>query len=408
MVIARALADWAHSLTPTPDDRALAHRSLRDTLAVTLAAEDHPLVDLARDLPEEARWAAIGHVLDFDDLHLPSTAHISVVCVPAVLAVGGSEEHYLAAAGVMARLGTALGWRHYTDGWHATCTAGAPAAAVGAALALGLSPEGTATAMALAVPAAGGVQRAFGTDAKSLQVGFATHAGVRAARLAASGVQTDPTALDQWFALVGGDPDAFTPELLDPAAEAVPGGLATKIHPCCYAMQRPIGAVRALAEAVPDPAAVRLVEVETPGGTLHPLLHHRPTTGLQAKFSLEYAVATALLDGHPGFASFTDEAARRPEARRLVEAVRVRSTPGGDGLLDGVTTVHVTTEDGHRHSATLDLPAGAPGRPADETALAAKFADCGPEVPAVLAGATWATAPDLLRAHLSAPAVGAP
>ena len=28
----------------------------------------------------------------------------------------------------MARLGSALGWRHYSAGWHATCTAGAPAA----------------------------------------------------------------------------------------------------------------------------------------------------------------------------------------------------------------------------------------------------------------------------------------
>lgn len=404
MAIARALADWAHALTPTDDDRALARRSLHDTLAVTLAARDHPMSALTQDLPEEARWAAVGHVLDFDDLHLPSTAHISVVCVPVTLAMGGGEEHYLAAAGVMARLGTALGWRHYTDGWHATCTAGAPAAAVGAALALGLTPERTAHAMALAVPAAGGVQRAFGTDAKSLQVGFAAHAGVRAAHLAAAGAQADPTALDQWFGLVGGDPRGLTPDALDPAAPAVPGGLATKIHPCCYAMQRPIGAVRALAGALPDPATVRVVEVETPAGTLHPLIHHRPTTGLQAKFSLQYAVATALLDRHPGFASFTDAAARRSEARRLVEAVRVRHTPGGDGLLDGNTTVRVTTVDGERHSATLDLPAGAPDRPADPDELAAKFADCGSDVPALLSGTTWDDAPDLLRAHLAAPA----
>ncbi|WP_017543539.1 MmgE/PrpD family protein [Nocardiopsis prasina] len=392
MAVARTLADWAHALDPSEDDRALARRSLRDTLAVTLAARDHPLVPLTRGLPEEARWAAIGHVLDFDDLHLPSTTHISVVCVPAVLATGGGERDYLAAAGVMARLGTALGWRHYTDGWHATCTAGAPAAAAGAALALGLPADRVATAMALAVPAAGGVQRAFGTDAKSLQVGFAAHAGVRAARLAAAGADADPTALDQWFAIMGGDPAA-----LDTGGDAVPDGLATKVHPCCYAMQRPIEAVRSLGPI--DHSAVERIEVEAPEATLHPLIHHRPDTGLQAKFSLEYAVAAAVLDGHPGFAGFTDRAALRPEARRLVAAVRVRATPGGHGLLDGSTTVRVRTRDGAVLDTILDLPAGAPRRPATDTELAAKFADCGADVPEHVDRTTWSNAPDLLRSQ---------
>ena len=81
----------------------------------------------------------------------------------------------------MARLGSALGWSHYSHGWHATCTAGAPAAAAAAAVSFGMGRDEIASAIALAVPAAGGVQRAFGSDAKALQVGFAAEAGVRAA-----------------------------------------------------------------------------------------------------------------------------------------------------------------------------------------------------------------------------------
>ncbi len=232
-----------------------------DTVAVTLAARDHPVTKLAASLPEGARWAVAAHILDFDDLHMPSTTHISAVCVPTALATAGAEtasaanadaanadlrcgaRAYLAAAGVMARLGTALGWPHYSAGWHATCTAGAPAAAAGAAVAMGLKPDQIATAIALAVPAAGGVQRAFGTDAKSLQVGFAVDAGIRAARLAAAGATADPVALDAWLRLVGGDPGR-----LDLSGPAVPGGLAIKIYPCCYALQRPISALAELAE----------------------------------------------------------------------------------------------------------------------------------------------------------------
>ncbi len=204
--VAVTLAEWAAGLEPGREDLELAHRSLLDTVAVILAARGHRVTRLAAALPEGARWAVAGHVLDFDDLHMPSTTHVSVVCVPTALAASelpgdggagdGGARAYLAAAGVMARLGTALGWRHYSAGWHATCTAGAPAAAAGAAVALGLPAERIAAAMALAVPAAGGVQRAFGTDAKSLQVGFAVEAGIRAARLAAAGAQADPSALD--------------------------------------------------------------------------------------------------------------------------------------------------------------------------------------------------------------------
>ena len=148
----------------------------------------------------------LGHVLDFDDLHMTSTIHISVLAAPAALSAGGDARAYLAGAGVVARLGNALGWPHYAAGWHATCTAGAPGAAVAAAVALGLDAEATARALALAVPAAGGVQQAFGTHAKPLQIGFAVDAGVRAARLATAGASADPRALDQRLELVGGDP----------------------------------------------------------------------------------------------------------------------------------------------------------------------------------------------------------
>ena len=154
--LAGRLAQWACDLEPAAEDLALASRSLADTVAVALAGRDHPVTRLAASMPEGPRWAVAAHVLDFDDLHMESTTHISAVCVPTVLALGADARAYLAAAGVMARLGNALGWPHYSAGWHATCTAGAPAAAAGAAVALGLGPEQVATAMALAVPGPAG------------------------------------------------------------------------------------------------------------------------------------------------------------------------------------------------------------------------------------------------------------
>jgi 2-methylcitrate dehydratase PrpD len=398
--VAITLAEWAAGITPGPDDEELAHRSLLDTVAVTLAARDHRVTRLAAGLPDGARWAVAGHVLDFDDLHMPSTTHISAVCVPAALAAapggGGGPRAYLAAAGVMARLGTALGWPHYSAGWHATCTAGAPAAAAGAAVALGLPAERVAAAMALAVPAAGGVQQAFGTDAKSLQVGFAVDAGLRAARLAAVGAQADPAALDAWLPLVGGDPAA-----VDPAGPLVPNGLAIKLYPCCYALQRPIATLAGLAPSL-DPADVRRIVLRTPEATVVPLIHHRPQTGLQGKFSLEYAAAAALLDGYPGFGSFTDEAVRRDAAQRLAGLVETKLEPGGSWLLDGELEAEIHTADGTVRRARQKFPPGSPARPPTAAQLAAKLAGCVRGLETDPASWTWDSAAEILRRFVPA------
>jgi 2-methylcitrate dehydratase PrpD len=393
--LAKSLAHWAVSYEAGPDDLALARRSLLDTAAVALAARDHPLSAIATTLPDAARWASVGHVLDFDDLHIESTTHISVVTVPAVLATGGGARAYLAGAGVMARLGSLLGWPHYSAGWHATCTAGAPAAAAAAGVALGLPAERIATAMALALPAAGGVQRAFGTHGKSLQVGFAADAGVRAARLAQAGATADTGALDAWLPLVGG-PDGVPPGTFE--GPAVPGGLAIKVYPCCYAMQRPIAALREVRDQVGGDI-VRL-RTTTSHAAAHPLIHDRPRTGLEAKFSLPYALATALIDPYPDFGAFTDEAALRPRVRELLDRTEVVRTPGGDGLLTGETVIEVEEAGGRTTRTRLGLPPGAPGRPPSSAELAEKMAACGPDVPELLADATWESVAEVFHAQL--------
>ena len=390
---AEELAQWATDLKPAEPDLALADRSLADTLAVALAARQHRVTRLAASLPDGARWAVAAHVLDFDDLHMPSTTHISAVCVPAALATGGDARAYLAGAGVMARLGTALGWPHYSAGWHATCTAGAPASAATAAVALGLTADQTATALALAVPGAGGVQRAFGTDNKALQVGFAVQAGMRAAELAADGARADPAALDDWLGLVGGDRAR-----LDLAGPAVPGGLAIKIYPCCYALQRPISALAGLASGGLPADEVQRIAVRTLAGTVTPLIHHRPETGLQGKFSLEYGLAAALLDGYPGRDSFTD-AAVRLAARRLAELVDTTLQPGGTGLLDGTFTAEVLTGGGKAEEVSLRYPPGSPQRPPSAAELQAKLSDCLAGLPVDPAALTWAQAAGLLREY---------
>ena len=396
---ASRLAAWAAGIAATASDREMADRALIDTVAVAIAGLAEPVTALLDDAPEAQRWATIAHVLDYDDLHIPSTSHISVVCVPATLAAGGSARAYLAGAGVMARAGRILGWPHYRAGWHATCTAGALGAAVCAGVAYGLDEAGLSRAIALALPGAGGVQRAFGTMGKSLQVGFATAAGIRAAQLARAGATADPSAIDQWLTLLRGMPvDPATVDVELSEAAAIPGGLAIKIFPCCYALQRPICAMAELAPI--DAATVRRFEVRTPAAAVQPLIHHRPDSGLQGKFSLEYGIAAALLDRRTGFASFTDAAVQRPGAQQLLRRVSVEhaDAPGGESdLLAGEFEATVHLLDGSRHQVSLAAPLGSPARPLTAQDLRDKVVDCCGDLASDVMRLDWDTALPLPR-----------
>jgi 2-methylcitrate dehydratase PrpD len=387
------LAAWVHGYQVQPSDVAPANIALRDTLAVTLAAQDDGIAALAGALSKPSLCAALAHVIDYDDLHVPSTTHISAVCVPATVFSGGAATAFIAGAGVMARVGQALGWKHYSAGWHATCTAGAIGAAASVASSIGLSVEETAHALVLAVPGAGGVQRAFGTLGKSLQVGFAVEAGVRAARLAQLGARSDLGVLEDWMELVRGNPAAVR---LD--GPGVPGGLAIKLSPCCYALQRPIFVTRLLPEPALEMKNIAGIRLSAPLATVQPLIHHRPTTDLEAKFSLEYAVACAVLGPREGPLPFTNEWVGRADIQELMRLVEFTPTgENGSGLLDGELEISVELRSGEIHRARGKVPPGAPDRPPTENELKLKIRACCGEESGRVESAGWADAPAILE-----------
>jgi len=208
--------------------------------------------------------------------------------------------------------------------------------------------------------------------------------------------ERDPYAVDEWIALRGG-----SAEKLDISGPAIiPDGLAIKLYPCCYALQRPIGAASSLRAEGVEVTSIHRIVVRTPTATVKPLIRVRPRTGLEAKCSLEYAVVAALLDEHTGFATFSAEQVRRPEAARLIELVEVDLTEAGDQLLSGEVEIGVDAADGVRRR-TLAYPPGSPRNPATAEELRLKIADCLTGRPVLPEGITWASAADLLRTHLT-------
>ncbi len=332
-----------------------------------------------------------AHALDFDDVNPPLSGHPSAVLVPALFAVAeqakapGADllDAFVVGFEVAARLGRALNPAHYIRGWHATATLGGPAAAAAGAALLKLNAERTAMAVAVAASLSGGLRVSFGTMVKPLHAGHAARNGVLAALLAADGftgaaeIFETPRGFGEMF---GQDPDwsvlsgAWDWDQL----EILRSGIQVKPYPSCAMTHSPIDAVLALR---PDltPETIERIECFVDAQVSDVVIHSRPRTGLEAKFSLEYCLATALLDGPPGLDQFTDPAVNREAVQRLLRRVELRIDPSwsvdrSDGRFRGRVTAHLT--DGRTLSAEREFPPGSPQRPLSRAELQQKFVGC--------------------------------
>ncbi|HEX6492821.1 MAG TPA: MmgE/PrpD family protein, partial [Candidatus Dormibacteraeota bacterium] len=175
-------------------------------------------------------------------------------------------------------------------------------------------------------------------------------------------------------------PERVGPSLGNPYDLATVG-LSVKRYPCCYATHRAADAALALREEHRvRPDRVHGVTVTVPRGGLAPLPYRRPSTGLQGKFSMDYVVAAALLDGRLGLDTFTDAMVCRPEVVDLEEIVEVRedgAIPGVRNPVDGgYVEVAIRTPDGGRVACRVEEAAGSPGRPLSRRQLEEKFREC--------------------------------
>lgn len=424
--------------------RALAVPALIDTLAVTLAGGAEPGVQrLAAALGTDGRgvpsfWSPVryreddaalllgmaSHVLDYDDVCMLAICHPSAPILTALLAgadrdaASGREvlDAFLIGTEVLIRLGQAMGFRHYALGFHATATLGAIGATAALARLRGFDETRTRHALSLAASLAGGLRANFGSHVKSLHVGFAAANGLRAARLAAAGLEGAPEAFDgsgYLQAFSGGETTAWGADVAlgEPFAIAEPG-FEQKRYPCCYMLHRMIEGTLALRrETGLDLGTVASVDVEVGQGGTSALIHPYPKTGMNALFSGPYAVAAALRDGRVDLASFTDVAVLRPELQRRLHDVRIteRTTPPriGSDVGGAPVTVTLTPTKGPSVSRTVTASPGSPADPLTPEQLRAKWDDCLRRPAPDLDGATLgALFEEGLRASSDAPLGG--
>jgi 2-methylcitrate dehydratase PrpD len=278
--------------------------------------------------------AACGNMLEMDDLDRASILHPGPVIVPAAIAVaeqvGATGQQLLQAIvrGYEAtiRIGRALGTTHYSF-FHNTSTCGTFGAAAAAADLLQLDMERTTWALANAGSRTGGLwqMRHESCETKSLHNVMAAQTGVQAALLATQGVRGPASLLE-------GPQGLFAAMSPGASAHDVVAGLdrdwlihevSFKPWPACRHAHPAIDAALALHEQGLDANEIEAVTVATYKSAIDFCDKARPTTELEAKFSLQHCVAIALIDGAPTLAHFRGEALARSDVAALRERVRL-------------------------------------------------------------------------------------
>ena len=229
------------------------------------------------------------------------------------------------------RVGLLVPPGHYARGYHNTCTIGTVAAATACAHLLKLDAEQTAHAVGIAATQAGGLKSMFGTQCKPFHAGLASHNGLRAARLAASGMtcRTDALECPQGFA------STLSPDFNPQAALAAPDKFYVrenlfKYHASCGGTHAAIECVRELRESNAfEPRRIERVTVRAEQGAAAMCNIAAPTTGLEAKFSLRFMTAAALLGADTaGLELFEDANVRDAALCGLRDKVTVEFVKG--------------------------------------------------------------------------------
>jgi 2-methylcitrate dehydratase PrpD len=218
-------------------------------------------------------------------------------------------------------------------GFHPTAVLGSIATAAACASMHGLDTAAMRNAIAVGGSLAAGLVANFGSMTKSLHAGRTAQNGVIAARLAKQGFTASADALEHPAGFMRAHSPSGTPKLqeqdwaLGETWRLPKTGVCIKRYPPCYATHRAIDAMIALAQSH-DLKVDDIAEIRVRTGTLQRLMlrNTSPTSGLEAKFSMEFAMASSVVARQVGLGELTDTFVRRPDVVATMNKVRCTVT----------------------------------------------------------------------------------
>lgn len=348
------LARTILSINPGEDERRRARDGVTDYFACLFPVLHGSVLDSGLDAvfrvyPAEhlvenlaLQLGYMSHSLDFDDYHATFRGHPTTVVLSTLLALSkdcstvSAEsllDAYIVGVELAGRLGKAIGTRHYSAGFHSTATLGTIAAAGAACRLLGLSAAETQMAIGLATTQASGLRSQFGSAAKPLHSGLAARGAVSSVLLAQAGFRGQSSGVLESFLQAFGFGVEQPPSLLigwgQPWRIAEPG-LEFKRYPTCGGTHSAAEAAFFLREQMLSAGhhviqdAIERIDVSFPPGADTAANIVAPENGVEARFSLEYVIADALINGSVALENYS-EAAVKPMIAAL--AARVTRQP---------------------------------------------------------------------------------
>jgi len=322
-----------------------------------------------------------SHVFDFDDTHLKTVIHPAGPVVSAILALSehrpATGRDFLNAlvvgVEVECRIGNAVYPAHYDRGWHITGTAGVFGAAAASGRLLGLSEQQMVWALGLAATQPVGLREMFGSMTKSFHPGRAAQNGLTAALLASKNFTSTDVGIEGksgWANVLSTTRDyAQITERLGSSYEISlntykPYACGVVIHPTIDAC------VQLRKEHALDAGKIERIDL-----AVHPLVleltgKKTPRTGLEAKFSVYFAAALAIVRGSAGMRDFSDENARDPVIVALRDRVTAKVDPS---IKEEQVRARIVLKDGRTLEKRIDHVLGSLERPLSDADLEAKF-----------------------------------
>jgi len=404
----------------TPQAVMLSRTAIIDTLGVTLAGAIEPCTTNLLRTPGVASAPGIctifgtaqktsaldatfingtaSHALDYDDFSQPMGGHQSAPLVAPLMAIAEERgasglqliQSYVVGIETEIRLARAVNFYHYDKGWHPTATLGVFGAAAAAGHLLGLSAKKQAIALAIAASFASGIKANFGTMVKPLHVGQSARNGLLAALMADAGYDANPEALEHhqgFFNAFNGKGNYDAKLIFENWAnplEVLSPSMGLKQFACCGSTHPAVTmALQLRQEETFSPQDIEKVDILPHRRRLPHTNNPDPQTPLAAKFSVQYAVARALVNGAVRLDDFEGEAHFDSSVRAIMAKTTAMPHPDmpDDSPDQFGAEVIVALKDGRTVARRINSLVGRGGDyPLTSDELWEKFNDCAKRV----------------------------
>lgn len=331
-----------------------------------------------------------SHSCDFDDMTTAGCGHPSIPIFPLILALGEKKHKsgeemivaYIKGMEVSLRLGSISARKKFNSGWNPTTVIGIFGAVTAASILMGLDEKQTEHAIALAACEAGGTRGNYGTEGKNISVGSLGVKAVACACLAKNGIEASEDGLDGengYLACFTEDIDvkdilqAF--EIHD--SFLIKPGVIQKPYPTCRSNHNAIDVgiwLHSVFGKKIDEIEKIYCFVDKPSINLD--LYYDPQTPEEAKFSMAYCLALALLYGEIKTELFLSDGLIDEKARAFLKKITIFLKEDWEEKGHFINSIKVFLKDGTVEHYIGHYGKGHPKKPLREDEKYVKFTNC--------------------------------